>query len=178
MKKRTLLAAALAVLLLFSLCPAALAMGYDLSSFDWLNPSSSAFSLKDYLRKDEETNTVRVLPPYLHALGKEAILHGHTIERRDGLSLTAIRLETGRGHQIRVQMQHFGFPLWGDQRYGNGKPGQQIALWGMRLTLAHPVTGARMVFVAPAPKDGIWTRFSTALDTAVNLWPAIREGNP
>ena len=136
------------------------------------------FSLKDYLRKDEETNTVRVLPPYLHALGKEAILHGHTIERRDGLSLTAIRLETGRGHQIRVQMQHFGFPLWGDQRYGNGKPGQQIALWGMRLTLAHPVTGARMVFVAPAPKDGIWTRFSTALDTAVNLWPAIREGNP
>ena len=62
MKKRSLLAAALAVLLLFSLCPAALAMGYDLSSFDWLNPSNSAFSLKDYLDGSQESVSISGTP--------------------------------------------------------------------------------------------------------------------
>ena len=133
------------------------------------------FTLRDYLVKDEKNNRVAVLPDYLRAQGKEAVLHGHTVERRGGLSLCVIRLETGRAHQIRVQMSHAGYPLWGDARYGDGKPGQQIALWGMRLTFTHPTTSDRMLFIAPAPRSGAFASFSTPLDTIENLWPGIRE---
>ncbi len=133
------------------------------------------FTLRDWLVKDEKNNRVTVLPEYLKARGKEAVLHGHTVERKNGLSLCAIRLETGRAHQIRVQMAHAGHPLWGDARYGEGRPGMQIALWGMRLCFAHPITGDRMVFIAPAPRTGGFASFTTQLDTLENLWPAIRE---
>ena len=133
------------------------------------------FTLRHFLVKDEAQNRVRVLPDYLHAQGKEAILHGHTIERREGQSLVAIRLETGRPHQIRVQMSHEGHALLGDHRYGDASGGEHIALWGMRLTLRHPVTKAQMVFIAPVPREGFFKPFTTALDTVENLWPAIRE---
>jgi 23S rRNA pseudouridine1911/1915/1917 synthase len=131
------------------------------------------FTYVDYLVKDEENNMVKVIPPYLKLQGKEAILHGRTIARRDGLSLVAIQLETGRAHQIRVQMQHAGFPLWGDHRYGNGKRGQQIALWGMRLSLKHPITGENMVFIAPPPEASPWTAFTRELDGLESTWPQI-----
>ena len=134
------------------------------------------FTLRDWLKKDEKNNRVAVLPEYLKMQGKEAVLHGHTVESRNGLSLCAIRLETGRAHQIRTQMEHFGHPLWGDNRYGDGKPGQQIALWGMRLSFTHPTTGKKMVFIAPGPRTGGFAGFATQLDTLENLWPAIREG--
>ena len=132
------------------------------------------FTLRHYLKKDEKNNMVTVLPDYLRAQGKEAVLHGHTIERREGASLVAIRLETGRPHQIRVQMSHEGNPLLGDHRYGEAGPGEHIALWGMRLTLKHPITQAQMVFIAPAPRDGFFKPFTTSLETVENLWPAIR----
>ena len=133
------------------------------------------FTLRDWLKKDEKNNRVTVLPEYLKAQGKEAVLHGHTVERKNGLSLCVIRLETGRAHQIRAQMSHAGHPLWGDARYGDGKPGQQIALWGMRLSFNHPTEGRQMVFIAPAPKTGAFRSFATQLDTLENLWPTIRE---
>ena len=42
------------------------------------------FTLHDWLQKDEATNTVKVLPPYLKLQGKEAILHGRCIVHRNG----------------------------------------------------------------------------------------------
>lgn len=131
------------------------------------------FTYVDYLVKDEEHNMVKVIPPYLKLQGKEAILHGRTIARRDGLSLVAIQLETGRAHQIRVQMQNAGHPLWGDNRYGHGKRGQQIALWGMRLSLRHPISGENMVFIAPPPEAAPWTAFTRELDGLESTWPQI-----
>ena len=132
------------------------------------------FTYVDYLVKDEENNMVKVIPPYLKLQGKEAILHGRTIARKGGLSLVAIQLETGRAHQIRVQMQHAGFPLWGDNRYGNGKRGQQIALWGMRLSFAHPVTKENMMFIAPVPEAQPWLLFERELRGLETVWPQIK----
>lgn len=132
------------------------------------------FTYTDYLVKDEENNMVKVIPPYLKAQGKEAVLHGCTIARRDGCSLVAIQLETGRAHQIRVQMQHAGFPLWGDNRYGNGKRGEQIALWGMRLSFIHPITKEQMLFIAPAPETKPWLMFERELKGLETIWPQIR----
>ena len=134
------------------------------------------FTYVDYLAKDVEKNMVTVVPAYrkLETGAKEAILHGRTIARRDGLSLVAIQLETGRAHQIRVQMQHAGFPLWGDNRYGNGKRGQQIALWGFRLSFAHPITKEQMLFIAPTPEEKPWLWFERELRGLENVWPQIK----
>ena len=132
------------------------------------------FTYVDYLVKDEANNRVSVIPSYLKAEGKEAILHGRTIARRDGLSLVAIQLETGRAHQIRVQMQNAGFPLWGDNRYGNGKRGQQIALWGFRLSFAHPVSKEQMLFIAPTPEEKPWLYFERELRGLESIWPQIK----
>ena len=132
------------------------------------------FTYVDYLAKDPEKNMVTVLPNYLKLQGKEAILHGRTIARRDGLSLVTIQLETGRAHQIRVQMQHAGFPLWGDHRYGNGKGKEQIALWGMRLSFAHPITQEQMLFIAPVPEEKPWLWFERELRGLETVWPQIK----
>lgn len=134
------------------------------------------FTYVDYLAKDVEKNMVTVVPAYrkIETGAKEAILHGRTIARRDGLSLVAIQLETGRAHQIRVQMQHAGFPLWGDNRYGNGKRGQQIALWGFRLSFAHPITKEQMLYIAPTPEEKPWLFFEREIKGLENIWPQIK----
>lgn len=134
------------------------------------------FTYVDYLAKDVEKNMVTVVPAYrkIETGAKEAILHARTIARRDGLSLVAIQLETGRAHQIRVQMQHAGFPLWGDNRYGSGKRGQQIALWGFRLSFAHPITKEQMLFIAPTPEEKPWLFFEREIRGLENIWPQIK----
>ena len=112
------------------------------------------FTYVDYLVKDEEHNRVAVLPSYLKMQGKEAILHGRTIASRDGLSLVAIQLETGRAHQIRVQMAHAGMPLLGDQRYGSEESREvsmqlgirTIRLQAVKLAFCHPTSGKRVCY--------------------------------
>ena len=119
------------------------------------------FTLTDYLVKDPIKNRVVVCEADARG-SKLAILHGRCIARREGTALCAIRLETGRSHQIRVQMANIGAPLWGDNRYGKGIPGQQIALWGYKLTFEHPVTHEKMTFHA-MPEGGIWSLYADLL---------------
>ena len=53
-----------------------------------------------------------------------------------------------------------GLPLWGDARYGGGRPGQQIALWGATLELTHPTTKERLRFTCPPPDSYPWNLFT------------------
>ena len=133
------------------------------------------FRLVDYLKKDEDANMVRVIPDYLKAEGKLAVLNGVSLRHVDGRSLCAIRLETGRAHQIRVQMAHSGHPLAGDHRYGHPEGKEQIALYGMRLTLTHPTTRERMVFMAPKPENPLFKPFERDLDGLMNTWTKIGD---
>lgn len=121
-----------------------------------------SFTLIDYLVKDEKLNRVRVAAAD-EKNAQEAILHGRRLCSRDGLTLCQIRLETGRPHQIRVQLSHNKTPIWGDNRYGSGIPGQQIALYGYKLTFEHPVTHEIMSFMS-MPYAGIFTQFQDHLD--------------
>ena len=95
---------------------------------------------------------------------KRARLITRPIARRDGLTLAEVELFTGRAHQIRVQHAHAGFALWGDARYGGGKPGQQIALWAASLEFEHPTRHERMRFSCPPPGDGIWVKFEDEIE--------------
>ncbi len=134
------------------------------------------FTLLDYLSKDERLNRVQVV--HASAPGAQrAVLHGKRLIYRDGLSLCSVRLETGRNHQIRVQMSHAGTPIWGDNRYGHGIPGQQIALWGYRLTFEHPVTHQILTFMS-MPSLGIFSRFHDVLDEIwahFQIYPNVDE---
>ena len=59
-------------------------------------------------------------------------------------------------------MSHAGTPLWGDNRYGGGIPGQQIALWGYKLTFLHPTTRKAMRFYA-MPEGNAWGVYADLL---------------
>lgn len=135
------------------------------------------FTLRDILLKDSGTNMVKIVPAYLKQ-GKEAVLHARTVKTLDDSALVAVRLETGRSHQIRVQMAGAGFPLLGDQRYGVGMDKAQIALWGMRLGLAHPISGQRMVFVAAPEPVGLWKMYQRELDLLKRDWQDIAVSQP
>ena len=124
------------------------------------------FTLEDYLWKDPIRN--RVVVCEADQKGSQlAVLHGRCLARREGTALCAIRLETGRKHQIRAQMSHAGLPLWGDNRYGGGIPGQQIALWGYKLTFLHPTTRRIMRFFS-MPEGNVWSLYGDILTVPEN----------
>ena len=116
-------------------------------------------TLEDDLLKDGKTGMVRVVKANTPG-GKHAKLTTRPIAQRNGLTLTEVELFTGRSHQIRVQHANAGYPLWGDARYGGGKPGQQIALWAYRLMLTHPTQKTEMTFTCLPPQKGVWQDFS------------------
>lgn len=107
-------------------------------------------TLRNYMIKDTKTNRAFICPKKREG-AKEAVLHYELLkEREDGTNLVHIRLETGRFHQIRVQMANIGCPILGDAKYNpmTEKSGrwEQIALCAYRLQFRHPKTGKLMKF--------------------------------
>jgi len=126
-----------------------------------------ARTLENALLQDEKTGMVKEAKPGA-AGAKIARLHTEPVSVKNGLTLTQVRLETGRKHQIRVQHALCGLPLWGDARYGGGKSGQQIALWAHSLTVVHPTLKQEMTFRCLPPKEGAWKLFRDDLWTGEN----------
>ena len=124
--------------------------------------------LTHYLRKGED-GMVRCVPPDAPG-AKEARLVSRSLCAKDGLTLLAVELLTGRSHQIRVQHAAIGHPLWGDARYGQGRPGEQIALWAASLTVTHPTQRTEMTFCSPPPRSGVWQTFGEEIDGQDWLW--------
>ena len=125
--------------------------------------------LSDWLLKNESTNTTAVVKEGTPG-AKLARLSFRTLARADGLSLLDVSLQTGRPHQIRVQLSHSGFPILGDQRYNPAaRVGEQIRLWAYALTISHPTLKEEMTFYALPP----FSEFSTT----VKYLPAFRVGS-
>ena len=119
--------------------------------------------LNDWLIKDGRTGMVRVVRENTPG-AKRAKLITRPRAVREGLTLTQVQLFTGRAHQIRVQHAHMGHPLWGDNRYGDGRPGQQLALWAWSLTVKHPTRDETLTFTAPPPRRDVWALFAGELE--------------
>ena len=85
--------------------------------------------------------------------GKESRLRYRKLRQINQCSLIEVQLETGRKHQIRLQLASRGFPIRGDAKYGATMsfPGG-IALHAWKLTFSHPTTKERIELVAPLPE--------------------------
>ena len=122
-----------------------------------------ARTLEDYLLKNPADGMVRAVGRDVPG-AKLARLDTAPLCTREGLTLAQVTLHTGRAHQIRVQHAHAGFPLWGDARYGGGRPGQQIALWAWTLGFEHPVKREPMRFTSLPPMTGAWAKFQDIIE--------------
>ena len=129
-------------------------------------PEPAKGTLEDYMVKDRRTNTSRICDKSTPG-AKSARLH-YRIEKifKDSdpaASLVKIKLDTGRHHQIRVQMAHIGCPLVGDRKYGacdpekadeknvpvHTKSAEPLRLCAYRLEFKHPATRRNMIFELP-----------------------------
>lgn len=129
-------------------------------------PETDSGSLRHYLQKDAARNVVTA---YAKPTGdaKEARLDYRTWPGADGAPLAAVRLHTGRPHQIRAQFAAIGCPLAGDRKYGpsgRGAPARgghgDIALWSAAAGIAHPVTKEWMEFRSLPPRAFPWTAWT------------------
>ncbi len=111
--------------------------------------------LENYLWKDEALNMSKVVSKDKKG-AKLARLTYEVLAEKNDLSLVKINLETGRHHQIRVQFSNAGHSLYGDQKYGKGSMGKQIALWAYRLEFKHPVKDEIMKFEALPEKNDVF----------------------
>lgn len=118
--------------------------------------------LINYLKKDEKNNIVKIVTQS-ETGAKRAELEYRVLETKGNLSLLEVELKTGRSHQIRVQLNGIGLPIYGDMKYNqkaSGKARSGLALWAGRLEFDHPVTKDRMVFVAsPDASKNPWKNF-------------------
>lgn len=146
-------------------------------------------TLRDWIKEDEHHKKCHITKTAQTAKGakgakdernaqtgpaKEAILHFRRLRRLElNRSLVAVRLETGRKHQIRLQLSHAGYPILGDWKYGSRnfvtdsarKPSRRkseakIALHARCLTVQHPTRDEKMTFIAPIP--AFWGQFGLA----------------
>lgn len=84
------------------------------------------------------------------------------------MSLLEAQLKTGRTHQIRVHLAHLGFPILGDEKYGDftlnkslKRDGlKRMALHAWRMAFRHPLTAAELECVSPLP-EGIGNYIAT-----------------
>ena len=93
--------------------------------------------------------------------GREA----RTVFRRErafrGFTLLSAELHTGRTHQIRVHLTHLGFPIVGDDKYGDFELNRDLARRGLKrmflhaaeLRFVHPSTGEEVSLRAPLPPE-------------------------
>lgn len=113
-----------------------------------------------YLKKYASTNTVKVVPELTEG-AKYAELDYKVLDDKDNKALVAVKLVTGRTHQIRVQMADMGTPISGDRKYGFGKmQDYPLALWATELKFVHPISGQNMVFRVYPPETQPWLRFN------------------
>jgi 23S rRNA pseudouridine955/2504/2580 synthase len=121
----------------------------------WMNPVQQVkLPLHKYLSFSGERR-VRVD----HEDGKPAHTVFRLLARWQRFSLLEGQLKTGRTHQLRVHLAHLGFPILGDEKYGDfalnkmlQKEGlKRMALHAHRLEFPHPQEARRLTLVAPPP---------------------------
>jgi 23S rRNA pseudouridine955/2504/2580 synthase len=121
--------------------------------------------------RDDKRNVRLPLHKYVLASGERRVgvgrdgLPAHTVfrlrDRGGGYSLLEAELKTGRTHQIRVHLAHLGYPIAGDDKYGDFALNKQLARDGLKrmflhafkTVIGHPQSGARLTLEARLPAE-------------------------
>lgn len=123
------------------------------------NVAEKSGKLEHYIVKDGKTNLSKVCEASQKG-AKKAVLFYHVekeeLEQGETRSLVNIKLETGRHHQIRVQMAALDCPIWGDAKYNDKQERgrRQIALCAYHLEFMHPKTKKNMIFEIEPEGEG------------------------
>jgi 23S rRNA pseudouridine1911/1915/1917 synthase len=122
----------------------------------------SAGTLEDWLRKDRQAGRVEVVEPRTPG-ARQALLHFQCKGGHGGLTWLEVRPQTGRTHQLRVQLAHHRHPIYGDAKYGSVHTfGRAVALHARALTFLHPVRYEPITLTAELPR--VWRgRFAYVL---------------
>ncbi|MCI8483351.1 MAG: RNA pseudouridine synthase [Lachnospiraceae bacterium] len=105
-------------------------------------------TLENYLLRDGKSNTSKVVPKGTKGAKLARLSYEVQRELEGNASLVKVSLETGRHHQIRVQMAQAGHPLIGDKKYNKNCPKKYIpvGLCSVGTSFCHPSTGQKMEF--------------------------------
>ncbi len=131
---------------------------HDIDKIYWAlvagRPQADAGIFRSQLARRRSTN----LMVSVERGGKPAETRYRLLQAMAQVSLVEIQLITGRSHQIRVHFSEAGLPLLGDGAYGGARivDGVEVPrqmLHARKLSFSHPVTGKKMTFTAPLPKD-------------------------
>ncbi|MCF7923785.1 MAG: RluA family pseudouridine synthase [Candidatus Izimaplasma sp.] len=121
------------------------------------------YSLENYIIKDT-TNKKAIISNKEN--GKYAKLSFKVIENlvidKQIYSLIDIDLETGRFHQIRVQLANINHPLYGDNKYGPKTLGYELGLYAYSLSFYHPTKKEKLIFTH-YPNEGIFKNYKKIL---------------
>jgi 23S rRNA pseudouridine955/2504/2580 synthase len=149
---------------------------------DWKNPRQHVkLPLHKYTTADGERRVV------VQAGGQEAHTVFNLLRKWQDYALLEAELKTGRTHQIRVHLASSGFPILGDEKYGDFALNKQLQkatdtrgalkrmfLHAYRITFQHPETGAPLTLTAPLPPE--CERFLVSLGQAmIETKPAQRS---
>ncbi len=117
-------------------------------------PAPRKGRLEDYLLRNGKTNTSEVVAKGTPD-AKRAALSYEVLEQDGRHAVLRIRLETGRHHQIRVQLAHAGCAIVGDKKYNfkeNLAPsGKSLALCSYKIGFRHPLTRRKLEFEIDKP---------------------------
>lgn len=116
-------------------------------------PVEKTGSLEDYLLRDGRTNISKVVKEGTTG-AKKARLSYEVLEEDGTHAILKIQLDTGRHHQIRVQLAHAGYPIAGDRKYNadsSTTPGDHLKLCSYKIGFVHPKTHKKMEFEIENP---------------------------
>jgi 23S rRNA pseudouridine1911/1915/1917 synthase len=126
-----------------------------------VEPSTAV--LENWLVKNERARRIETAPPNFPAAQIARLAYDRlAIDRQ--LSLLAINLETGRKHQIRVQLAARNHAIVGDQKYGSQRRfSAGIALHSAHLSVDHPTLQRRITVICPPPQSWNFPTFRQPL---------------
>lgn len=129
---------------------------FALAVGEWKNKHQTiTFPLTKYVTADGERRV------FVHKDGLASRTIFTLIENFDGFSLLEADLKTGRTHQIRVHLAHAGFPIAGDEKYGDFSLNKELMKKGLKrmflhasqIKFKHPLTDTLVAVMAPLPKE-------------------------